>query len=127
MKALRNGLIALLGVALVLSGCRDRDKQGRVLDSPTSGFIKVAVDESLRPLIEAEVATFEGLYERADIEALYYPEADAIDALMKDSVRVAVVTRRFTPEEKDYFKKHPHHANRIRRCHQRCRIDRQPE
>src|SRR5687768_8782414 len=104
MNASRTGMIALLTIALLLSGCRDRDKQGRVLDSPTSGFIKVAVDESLKPLIEAEVATFEGLYERADIEALYYPEADAIDALMKDSVRVAVVTRRFTPEEKDYFK-----------------------
>src|SRR5688500_3192951 len=104
MNASRTGMIALLTIALLLSGCRDRDKQGRILDSPTSGFIKIAVDESLKPLIEAEVATFEGLYERADIEALYYPEADAIDALMKDSVRVAVVTRRFTQEEKDYFK-----------------------
>ena len=104
MNASRTGLIALLTIALLLSGCRDRDKQGRVLDSPTSGFIKVAVDESLKPLIEAEIATFEGLYERADIEALYYPEADAIDALMKDSVRLAVVTRRFTSQEKDYFK-----------------------
>jgi phosphate transport system substrate-binding protein len=62
------------------------------------------VDESLKPLIEAEVETFEGLYPKADIEALYYPEVDAIDALMSDSVRVAVVTRRFTAEEKEYFK-----------------------
>jgi phosphate transport system substrate-binding protein len=44
------------------------------------------------------------LYPRAEIEAFYYPEADAIDALMNDSVRIAVVTRRFTQEEKTYFK-----------------------
>ena len=90
---------------LVLGGaCKDRDRNGKVLDSPTSGFIKIAVDESLRPLIDAEVSTFEALYRRADIESLYLPEADAIDALMKDSARLAVVTRRYTNAEKDYFK-----------------------
>ena len=97
-------MICCLLATIFLSACRDRDKQGRVLDSPTAGAISIAVDESLRPLMEAEVSTFEGLYTRADIEALYVPEADAIDALMKDSVRLAVVTRKFTAEEKAYFK-----------------------
>lgn len=98
--------VAILSISVVsfLAGCRDRDKDGRILDTPTSGFIKIAIDESLRPLIDAEVMVFEALYKRADIESLYYPEADAIDALMSDSVRVAVVTRRFTEKEKDYFK-----------------------
>ncbi|HET9487495.1 MAG TPA: substrate-binding domain-containing protein, partial [Chryseosolibacter sp.] len=58
----------------------------------------------LRPLVEAELNTFEALYQRADIEPFYYPEAQAIDALMMDSVRLAVVTRGFTQEERDYFK-----------------------
>ena len=105
MTGAKNILILVLTVLLFAAGCRDRDKQGRVLDSPTSGFIKIAVDESLRPLLETEVATFESHYTRADVEATYYPEAEAINALMKDSARLAVVTRRFTQEEKDYFKK----------------------
>lgn len=104
MTASKTLLILVIFLTLVLAGCRDKDKQGRVLDSPTSGSIRIAADESLRPLIEAEVSTFEGLYTRAHLETFYYPEADAIDALMKDSVRLAVVTRRFTPEEKEYFK-----------------------
>ena len=94
----------LLSMLLFIAACRDRDKDGKLLDTPTSGFIKIAIDESLRPLIDAEVNTFEALYTRADIESLYFPEADAIDALIKDSVRLAVVTRKFTNEEKDYFK-----------------------
>lgn len=94
----------LITVSLVLGGCRDRDKQGRVLDTPTSGSIRIAVDESLRPLLEAEISTFEALYKRADIEPRYVSEAEAIDALLSDSVRLAVVTRRFTQDEKDYFK-----------------------
>lgn len=95
----------LLPILVFVSACIDRDKDGKVLDTPTSGFIKIAIDESLRPLIDTEVNTFEALYTRADIESLYFPEADAIDALMKDSVRLAVVTRKFTSEEKEYFKK----------------------
>lgn len=104
MRALEKISVGLCAVLLVISGCNDRDRQGRVLDTPTTGFIKIAIDESLRPLMETEVSTFEALYRRADIEAAYYPEAEAIDALMMDSVRLAVVTRKFTKEEKDYFK-----------------------
>lgn len=104
MNSTMKALILFIPALLFFSACRDRDKQGRILDTPTSGFIKIAVDESLRPLLEAEISTFEALYTRADIEAYYYPEAEAIDALLKDSVRLAVVTRRFTQEEKNYFK-----------------------
>jgi phosphate transport system substrate-binding protein len=98
-------LRVLIPILLLVAACKDRDKHGKVLDTPTSGFIKIAIDESLRPLIDAEVNTFEALYKRAEIESLYFAEADAIDALMKDSVRLAVVTRKFTADEKDYFKR----------------------
>src|SRR5688500_4035259 len=104
MNSIRKALILSLVVSLLVTACRDRDKAGRLLDTPTSGHVKIAVDESLRPLIEAEISTFEALYRRADIEPFYLPEAEAIAALMEDSVKVAVVTRRFTQEEKDYFK-----------------------
>lgn len=98
-------LLAVVGLSVaLLVSCRDRDRNGGPLDTPTSGSIKIAVDESLRPLLDAEVSTFEGLYAKADIETLYLPEAEALDALLNDSVRLAVVTRRFTAEEKDYFK-----------------------
>lgn len=102
---MKKTLVLVLPILLFTISCRDRDKDGKELDSPTSGFIKIAIDESLRPLIDAEVNTFEALYRRADIESQYFAEADAIDALMKDSVRLAVVTRKFNPEEKAYFKK----------------------
>jgi phosphate transport system substrate-binding protein len=105
MKHLKNVLVLCIAVLILVTACRDRDKQGRLLDTPTSGFLKIAIDESLRPLMDAEVNVFEALYKHADIESVYYPEAQAIDALMSDSVRLAVVTRRFTQEEKDYFKK----------------------
>lgn len=97
-------LITLCAILLIVA-CRQRDKDGNILDTPTSGTINIAVDESLRPLFDAEISTFEALYRRANLNEFYYPEAEAVDALMNDSVRLAVVTRKFTKEEKEYFKK----------------------
>jgi len=97
-------LLLLISVTLIISGCRQRDRDGNILDTPTSGTINIAVDESLRPLLDAEISTFEAIYQRANLNESYHAEADAIDALLNDSVRLAVVTRKFTEQEKQYFK-----------------------
>src|SRR5688500_14988451 len=101
MSRYHKSILVVVTAVLLVTGCRERDKHGRILDTPTSGTVKIAIDESLRPLLEAEIATFEALYHRADIQETYLAEAEAIDALMNDSVRLAVVTRRFTEEEKE--------------------------
>lgn len=95
-------LVFILSVTLFAS-CVERDKKGRVLDTPTTGSIRIAADESLRPLVEAEVETFNALYTQANVEVDYLPEAGAIDVFMKDSVRLIVVTRRLTAAERQYF------------------------
>lgn len=95
--------IPLLG-ALFLSSCEDRDKNGRLYDQPTSGTIKVSVDETLRPLGEAEIQSFEGLYTRAHLKAEYVPEAEAFANLLKDSSRLIIVARDLNDKEKQYIK-----------------------
>ncbi len=90
--------IILLAV-LLMTACQDRDKDGNVLDNTTSGSIKIAVDESLKPLIEAEINAFEGVYKDAHIEAIYTSEANAINLMLIDSARLAIVTRRLTSDE----------------------------
>ncbi len=95
----------MISLGLLSSNCRDRDKKGKILDNATSGSIKIAVDESLRPLLEAEVDTFEGIYTYASLKITYTSEAEAIEALLKDSVRLAVVTRKLTKEETEVLTK----------------------
>jgi len=90
---------SILFLALFLAGCTDRDKSGKPLDNTTSGTIKIAVDESLKPLIDAEIDAFEGIYRDAHIEVTYTSESDAINAMLVDSARLAIVTRRLTPDE----------------------------
>ena len=93
----------MVGAAFYFYGCAERDKKGNILDNPTSGSIKIAVDESLRPLLEAEIDTFQGTYQYAFIHAVYTSEAEAMDLLLKDSARLAVVARKLTNDEMEVF------------------------
>lgn len=99
---MKRAIPALLLLPLIIVGCNRKTE--KPLDTPVSGAITISADESLRPLVEAEITTFEGIYTNASIRCEYVSEADAIDLLLKDSARLAIVTRRFTDEEREYFK-----------------------
>lgn len=90
--------------SVLFASCNETDKKGRKLDTPTSGNITIAIDESVQPLFDLQLETFHALYKKAKINALYLPEGEAIKHFMNDSVKVVVSTRQLTDEEKDYFK-----------------------
>lgn len=98
-------LPAVLIVLLMVASCTTHDKSGRRLDSTTSGSIKVAVDESLKPLLDTEADTFESLYMNAHVELVYTSEEEAINLLLNDSVRIAVITRKLIRHEDSLFRK----------------------
>ena len=83
----------------LLINCTERDKYGRVVTTTSSGTIKVSADESLKPLLDAEIAAFEGNYKNAHINVVYSSEGEAIESMLKDSTILAVVTRKLAPEE----------------------------
>ena len=86
--------------AILAASCAERDRSGNILDTPTSGSISIAADEALKPLVEAEVNAFLGIYQNASIDVQYVSEPRAIDLLLKDSVRLVIVGRRLNAEEK---------------------------
>lgn len=76
------------------------DKPIPAREDATSGSITIAVDETLEPIIKAEIATFEFLYEDSEINAVYLPGEEAIAAMLSsDSIRMAISTRELRPEE----------------------------
>ena len=87
-----------IAIAL-LSSCADKDKNGNVLDTPTAGTIAITADEALKPLIDAEIKAFEGIYHNAHINVRYMSEGEALDGLLKDSARLAIITRRLVESE----------------------------
>ncbi|WP_162428417.1 PstS family phosphate ABC transporter substrate-binding protein [Pontibacter pudoricolor] len=96
--------VLLAAGSLVYTGCGNKSGDAPT-DTPTSGKVKISVDESFKPIIETQVSTFEGIYKRADVEAVYKPEGDVIKDMLNDSIRVIVLSRKLTPEEEAVIEK----------------------
>lgn len=54
---------------------------------------------SLRPALEAVVEQFHRTYPKARVDIIYTTEAQAVEGLLQDSFRVAIVSRPFTAAE----------------------------
>lgn len=94
--------IAWMVAAAFLSACQSKPKDG-LTDTSTSGVIAIAADESFRPIIQEEADVFEGLFPLAGIVPRYVTEVEAVNLLLKDSLRLAITSRRLTPEEMNSF------------------------
>lgn len=94
----------LMAVVLLvaLGACQSKPKDGKT-DTYSSGVISIAVDESFRPIVQEEIDVFESIYQLAGIVPSFVTEVEAINLLLKDSVRLAITTRKFTKEELNSF------------------------
>lgn len=85
-----------------LSGCGN-STQPTESDTLTSGTIRIAVDETFRPIMEEELQVFHALNWEATIRPVYASEVEAMKLLLADSVRLAITTRQLTEAELAYF------------------------
>ena len=65
--------------------------------------VAIAADESFQPIVQEEIDVFEALYPMARIRPRYVTEVEAVNLLLKDSLRLVIASRRLTPEEKYSF------------------------
>lgn len=94
--------LSLLVALVALGACKQKPKDGRT-DTYTTGTVTIAADESFQPIVQEEIDVFEALYPMADIQPRYVTEVEAINLLLKDSLRLVIASRRLTPEEKYSF------------------------
>lgn len=71
--------------------------------------IKIAIDESLRPVMEAEEMVFESINDKKHLDLIYTSPVEAMRLMLIDSVKLAIIPRKATKEEqatidKDAFK-----------------------
>jgi phosphate transport system substrate-binding protein len=69
------------------------------------GSITIAVDESIKPIIEAQINAHHIHYPGTKIITKYLPETKGIDLLMEDSVTMACTTREFNENELNELKR----------------------
>lgn len=90
------GVIAFIAVAFGLLICIQscRHKAGNDnLDRFTSDSAKFVVDESFQPIVDEELYIFKNTYANVHPRIVYAPENNAVNFLMQDSVRVAILSR----------------------------------
>jgi phosphate transport system substrate-binding protein len=92
----------LLSLVIFVAGCRNTKKEVPV--SMVTGKGTIAADEALLPLINAELDVFHSQYAFADIDCKFGSEYDAINLLLQEKVRLAIVSRPLNHKEIDFFK-----------------------
>jgi phosphate transport system substrate-binding protein len=92
-------IIIAVCTAIVFFQCSSQEKQ----DLPNEGEITIAADESLQPIVEAEIMAYNAHYPNAKINVIYMPEQKAMQLMMNDSVNIAIVTREATAGEQAVY------------------------
>ncbi len=103
MRYSKGKWLILIGM-LCLLACNQKAGQQEA-NTPSSGEVKLSVDETLYPLLDAEKTIFENLNPKARVVIKYTSETEALKDLVEQTVPVIVVGRQLTEEEKNYIDK----------------------
>lgn len=102
---LKNSKIFGLAVFVFLFAmCEQKSKNESGKESILKGSLNITVDETVKPIVEDQIAVFEGTYD-AKIAITPKPEAELINDLLNQKTKVVITTRDLTQEEKDKFVK----------------------
>lgn len=93
------GLFCIIYVSLFFTVSCNRKHEVTRADTPTSGVVTIASDECFAPIIEEEIAVFEALNPKASLLPIYTNEVEAINLLLKDSVRLIIAARELSEGE----------------------------
>lgn len=101
MKSPFSNLMQFLVATFIIffaGACQDE----KIMDNQTSGYIKVSIDETYKPVMEEQLKIFSARFPNAHITAEYKPEADCFKDFFEDTTRVIFVTRELSEEEKKF-------------------------
>ena len=102
LKIISGQILILTGLVFSIVSCTGKNKP--LNETPTRGDIRISVDESYKPLIDAEISIFTTFYPYAKITADYKPEWDVINDFINDSVQLIVTNNKLTEDQIGYLR-----------------------
>lgn len=103
----KNSAFCLLAIPisflLLLTACHQEDKKGNEVDHVTYGKAIMLADESLFPIVDDEYEIFANNYKNASINLIYKPQQDLLKLFLDDSIQVAIMARKLTPQEAKFY------------------------
>ncbi|TDO84316.1 phosphate transport system substrate-binding protein [Flavobacterium chryseum] len=98
-------VFGLVVFVFLFAMCNQKSKNESDKETILKGSIDIAVDETVKPIVDDQVAVFEGTYYGAKISVKPKSEAELINDLLNQKTKVVVTTRDLTKEEKSRFEK----------------------
>lgn len=91
---------AIVALSLIITfSCKDSNKENETI---LKGKASLLVDESIFPIVEDQQAVFETQYQ-AKLTLVTKSEAEIVNSLLNDTVKIAVLPRKLTEEENKVF------------------------
>jgi phosphate transport system substrate-binding protein len=98
-------ILALIVFIFLFAMCNQKSKGDSNKETILKGSIDVTVDETVKPIVDDQVAVFEGTYYDAKVSVKAKSEAELINDLLNKKAKVVITARDLTPEEKEKFVK----------------------
>jgi phosphate transport system substrate-binding protein len=103
MKKLANLPYLIVLVALfIFFACKQNDNKDNGKETILKGKVTILVDETLKPIIEDQIEVFESTYD-AKITLVARSEKELVQAFLKDTSSIVVLTRKLTADEAKKF------------------------
>ena len=97
----RRTILSLFAACCIgLSACGEDPDAPK--DTPNSGTVNISVDETYKPVIEQQLQVFDSSFPDAHVNIQYKSEAECIKDYLSGKVRLILVTRELTDEERTY-------------------------
>ncbi|MET3027498.1 substrate-binding domain-containing protein [Flavobacterium sp. UW10123] len=97
--------LGLVVFVFLFAMCNQKSKSETEKETILKGSLDIAVDETVKQIVDDQVAVFEGTYYDAKIMVKPESEAEVINDLLNQKAKVAITTRDLTPEEVARFDK----------------------
>jgi len=98
-------VFGLVTFVLLFIMCNQKRQNDSEKETILKGSLEITVDETVKPIVEDQIAVFEGTYYDAKISIKPKSEAELINDLLNQKTKVVITTRDLTQEEKDKFVK----------------------
>lgn len=104
MKSSLFKILVFIGiVSAIIYACKEKSKDGEQEETVIKGTATIYVDQTLQPIVEDQVAVFESQYD-AKLNLINKPESEIVNDLLSGKTKIAVLSRRLTEAEENYFK-----------------------
>lgn len=93
-----HSLVAAVLLVAITSCSKPEEKA--LVDSPTTGSFELYADEGIKPVIDSLVTAFNAQYTDAKVTVKYMNATAALDGMLQNKARLALIGRPLTPKER---------------------------